>query len=83
MDGPSLRALYLEYCKPARVLDRQGDRLVDKLSEVMKEFLRSKARGVVLAANGRAILFSYGSDTTPLLTWHIVKSEHKEGAVTR
>ena len=83
MDGSSLRALYLECCKPARVLDRQGDRLVDKLCEVMKELLRSKARGVVLKANGMAILFSYGSDTTPLLTWHTVKSEHKEGAVTR
>jgi hypothetical protein len=83
MDGPALRALYTEYCKPARVLDRLEDRLVDRMCEVMKEYLHSKARGIVKAANGRAVLFSYGSDSTPSLTWTTIKSDHTSGAVTR
>ena len=77
MDGPALRALYTEYCKPARVLDRLDDRLIDRMCEVMKEYLHSKGRGIVKAANGRAVLFSYGSDGTPLLTWTTIKSDQE------
>ena len=83
MDGPALRALYQEYCKPARVLDRLENRLVDRMCEVMKEYLHSKARGIVKAARGRAVLLSCGSDGTPLLTWTMIKSKHESGAVTR
>ena len=77
LDGSALRKLYLDHSRPTCQLDGEhGERIVAKLCEVLKVFLQAKARHVVEQAQGRAILFSYGSDATPLLTLTTVNSQH-------
>ena len=39
-----------------------------KLVEVVKDYMLSRAKKFVADCDGRAVLFSYGSDGTPLLT---------------
>ena len=38
-----------------------------KLCEVLKTFLKTKAEGLIRSANGRPCMFSYQSDSTPIL----------------
>ena len=83
MDASSIRSLYLQHCKPTHMLLEHGERDVSRLCEVLKAFLQDKARGVVQSAGGRAILVCYGSDATPLLTFHTEVSEHAGHKVQR
>ena len=83
VDGATLKGLYREHTKPNMVLGPTGERELHKLVEILKSFLVAKAKTAITKAQGRAILFSYGSDGTPLLTWHCVQAEHQGGKVKR
>ena len=68
MDGASIAALYLDFSRTHKVLAREEAKTCSRLCEVGKAFLQEKARALVRGAGGRAILHTYGSDCTPLLT---------------
>ena len=51
-----------------RVLDRNEARDCAKLTEVVKGFMTNKAKALVKAAGGQPVLYTYGSDGTPLMT---------------
>ena len=83
MDSQGLQAIFLEFVKPIKALQRTEDRQAEMMCEVLKEFLRCKATHLVEQAKGRAILYSYGSDGTPLLVWSTIKSTDGRSTVTR
>ena len=68
MDGASIAALYLDFSRTHKVLAREEAKTCSRLCEVGKAFLQEMARALVRGAGGRAILHTYGSDCTPLLT---------------
>eukprot|EP00974_Lingulodinium_polyedra_P057606 5544797-Lingulodinium_polyedra.AAC.1 len=68
MDPKGLEFLIRMHSSASRVLSRDDSREALRLVEVVKEFLWSKAKALVRECNGRPILYSYGSDGTPLLT---------------
>ena len=83
VDRATLQGLYRDNTKPNKVLVDHGESELYKLVEVLKSFLVAKAKTAITKAQGRAILFSYGSDGTPLLTWHCVQAEHQGGKLKR
>ncbi len=69
MDGKRLRLLLLDHASPHKVMaNSTEERESFKLVEVVKDYMLSKATKFVADCDGRAILYSYGSDGTPLLT---------------
>jgi hypothetical protein len=68
MDAANVSKQVLELATPHRVLNSQDVSKAAKLCEVVKQYLTNKAKSVVAAASGRAVLYSYGSDGTPMLT---------------
>ena len=69
MEGARFRELVLDHARCHKVLANiSEEREVAKLVEVVKEYMRLKAKHFVAKCENRAILFSYGSDNTPLLT---------------
>ena len=56
MDSQGLQAIFLEFVKPIKALQRTEDRQAEMMCEVLKEFLRCKATHLVEQAKGRAIL---------------------------
>ena len=69
MDGPKFRALALDHGRVHKLLGSSTEeRHAEKVCEIIKAALREKAIELVKNAGGRPILFSYGSDGTPLLT---------------
>jgi hypothetical protein len=64
MDGPSLKELCLAHCKVHKVLDKAEADESAKLCEVGKAYLIRKAKALVHSAEGRAVLYTYGSDAT-------------------
>lgn len=75
MDGDQISSKFLSFAKAARVLDKEESNIVSKLCEIGKSFLWSKARALVAGSGGRAILYSYGSDGTPLLTRETISAK--------
>ena len=59
--------LYKDVGVASKVLTRYEGVVCSKLVEVGKAFLWAKARSLVTRAAGKAILYPYGSDGTPLL----------------
>lgn len=78
MDGSSLAERFLEFCHPHKVLDQRGAEEVAKLCEVGKAYLWLRAKNVVRNAEDRAILYSYGSDATPVLATNTVSQQLTE-----
>ena len=68
MDAQSLIAKFRDFCHPHKVLTRAEADEAQKLTEIGKSFLWQKAKALVATANGAPILYSYGSDGTPVLT---------------
>ena len=68
IDGASLAGLFREYANAYKVLGKEDSLVASKLCEVGKAYLLRKAKSLVTAAEGRAILLTYGSDSTPLLS---------------
>ena len=67
MDGSSLASLYREFSLARKVIDKDAAATSAKLCEVAKAYLVRKAKAAVAAAEARAILWTYGSDGTPML----------------
>ena len=78
MDGPRIAERYLDFCHPHKVLDQRGAEEVAKLCEAGKALLWLRAKNVVREADGRAILYSYGSDSTPVLATSTVSLQLNE-----
>jgi hypothetical protein len=64
----AIAALYRQYGLAHKAVGRDEDRLCSKLCEIAKELLLARVKEAVGLAGGRAILCSYSSDGTPLLT---------------
>ena len=63
-----MRWLLQLHCSASSNLARDEGREAAKLVAVVKSFLWARAKTLVRTANGQPVLFSYGSDGTPLLT---------------
>jgi len=85
MDGARLRELFLDFARCAKVLDGPSDeRTLAKLIEVLKYFLRERGLNLIENAGSHAILVSYGSDATPMLTRACFSQQGSDGRrVTR
>ena len=69
MDGRRLRLLLLDHASCHKVVaNSTEEREAGKLVEVVKDYMLLRAKKFVADCDGRAVLFSYGSDGTPLLT---------------
>ena len=68
MDATNLSKHVSELATPHKVLNSQDVSRAAKLCEVVKHYLTNKAKSMVASASGRAVLYSYGSDGTPMLT---------------
>ena len=66
-DGDSLRGLYLDFSVPGRTTHKDENHTLSKLCEVGKEYLFLKAKQLILDHANKPVLFSYSSDSTPLL----------------
>ena len=65
MDAVGLIALYRDFAKPHKVVPKDGVRTCFRLCELSWYYQVLKARHVVEQAEGRPVLYSYGSDSTP------------------
>eukprot|EP00974_Lingulodinium_polyedra_P058338 5619914-Lingulodinium_polyedra.AAC.1 len=68
MDVEGIQCLYRLHASASRNLARDEGREAGRLCELLKHFLWNKAKVLVQEAKGRPVLYSYGSDGTPLLT---------------
>ena len=65
MDGRRLRLLLLDHASCHRVLaNSTEENEAGKLVEVVKDYMLLRAKKFVADCDGRAVLFSYGSDGT-------------------
>jgi hypothetical protein len=67
-DDTSIRAVFLDFAKPAKVLSSSDRHVSAKLCEVGKAFLLQQVKHIVCSAGQHAVLLSYSSDGTPLKT---------------
>ena len=74
MDAVGLTALYRDFAKPHKVVPKDEVRTCFRLCELSWYYQVLKARHVVEQAEGRPVLYSYGSDSTPMLTTSTVSS---------
>ena len=68
MDVQGLKDTLVWHIRAHTVLSKRDSVTASKLTEVAKACLREKAKHLVTAAKGHALLYSYGSDGTPVLT---------------
>eukprot|EP00972_Heterocapsa_arctica_P048171 7103313-Heterocapsa_arctica.AAC.1 len=61
---PTLKSRFLAFSRIHAVLDKSAAEVAAKLCEVGKAFLLRKAKSLVQSAEGRAVLYTYGSDAT-------------------
>ena len=59
---------FLELAKPSKALNKKEERLVLRVCESSKEFLKLQAQELINIAENRPILYHYGSDGTLLLS---------------
>lgn len=84
MDAEEIRLLFLDFCKSHRtVISGSDERTVCKLSEILRHHLKEKGRELVQGASRRSVLFSYGSDGTPLLTRAVFSKSQDGNRVVR
>lgn len=76
-----MRYLYMLHSSASRNLSRDDGREAAKLCEMMKDLLWSKAKSLVAASAGRPVLYSYGSDGTPMLTRESMALKPADGQV--
>lgn len=68
VDADAFRAMFSEFARAHRVLNRSEARSAAKMSEGMKALLCEQVKALARNAEGRAILWTYGADATPMLT---------------
>ena len=61
-------ATVLELAKPSKALSKKEERLVLRICESSKEFLKVQAQELINIAENRPILYHYGADATRLLS---------------
>ena len=84
MDPARLQALFVEYAKASRVLDKHEAEQCAQLCELAKAYLLERAKSFVSKGQGGALLLSYQSDSTPLLAKATFVARHASGqAVVR
>ena len=84
MDSDSLQALFLDHARVFKVLDKSEAEVCAQLCELAKATLQARAKIFVSDAQGGALLLSYQSDSTPLLTKGTFVARHASGqAVVR
>jgi hypothetical protein len=60
--------LYHNYSVAHKTLKKDEAYVCSRMVEVAKAFLMQKAKSLVSGAGNRPLLYSYGSDSTPVLT---------------
>jgi hypothetical protein len=78
-DEGGFRQWLLSFCDAPRVFTKEDGVQCSKICEVIKAFLYRKAQAAIAQARGRAILFTYASDGTPLLTQKTVTAKTEAG----
>ena len=78
MDAETLRGLFIEMSRAHRVVEKDEVPLVEKLCEVAKAFLISRAKSLVTQTEGRALMWTYGSDATPMPRASISRGQTRE-----
>eukprot|EP00969_Alexandrium_andersonii_P136557 6041182-Alexandrium_andersonii.AAC.1 len=70
-----VRDQFVKMGSPSTPLDEAGRRDCMRLAEIGKAFLLSRAKAFVRSASGRAVLYTYASDGTPMLSksYHVQK----------
>lgn len=68
LSGPALEAMYRDFANAYKVLSKDEEYTMQKLSALSAAFLKEKAKRLVMESEGRPVLYSYGSDGTPMLT---------------
>ena len=74
MDAVGLTALYRDFAKPHRLVQKAEETTCFRLCELAWYYQVLKAKHVVEQAEGRPVLYSYGADSTPMLTTSTVSS---------
>ena len=74
MDAVGLTALYKDFAKPHRLVQKAEETTCFRLCELAWYYQALKAKHVVEQAEGRPVLYSYGADSTPMLTTSTVSS---------
>lgn len=68
MAGPMLLAMFRDFSDAYRVLSKEDELAVQKLSALSAAYLADKAKRLIVRSEGRPMLYSCGSDGTPMLT---------------
>ena len=76
MDGEAVRGRVLGFCSARRVVARDEVDEVHKLCEALKAYLVARGKALLASEPTRAVLFSYGSDATPLMTRKVFRQSH-------
>ena len=81
--APTMKELLVEYAKAAKVLERGEADVCAALCEIAKAALLARAKAFVSNAQGRPLLLSYQSDSTPLLAKATYQARHSSGHVAK
>ena len=82
MDGASLRDLFASFAKAHKVFDREDEHVCHKLCVVAWHYQVEKAKDLVKRAGDMPVLYSYGSDGTPILTRSVATGKWLDGSTT-
>ena len=66
MEGSSFASLLREWSVAGRPMQANDWQVCGRVAEVAKKFIHGKAKGLVESASRRPLLFTFGSDGTPL-----------------
>ena len=66
MEPEDLGHMYREFTKPHKAFERHEEALCHKLAAVAFCHLTDKAKDLVQSAGDNPVLYSYGSDGTPM-----------------
>ena len=77
MDGEAVRGRVLGFCSARRVVARDEVDEAHKLCEALKAYLVARGKALLASEPTRAVLFSYGSDATPLMTRKVFRQSRR------
>ena len=83
MDPCSLQALYLDLCKPAKILTESDRLALPRLAGAIREFLWRKAKRLVTESVDVLVLVSYQSDATSHVCKSVAIADASESHVIR
>lgn len=68
MTGSALLELFRDMAKPYKILEKHEGTTAHNMCEIAWAYQDMKAKDFIVKAEGKPLLYSYGSDGTPLLT---------------